>query len=63
MVLPRIPLNGMAPRSVPCGLDLHAGPFDDVEELRGYLGTDWYRCRCCRSLVTRRNAGPERAAA
>lgn len=65
MVLPRTPLNGMAARSVPCALDLHAGPFDPVDELRGHLGTDWYRCRCCRSLLTRRNAGPtrERAAA
>jgi hypothetical protein len=62
MVLPRSPLP--APGApVPCGLDHHAGPFEAVEELAGRLGTDWYRCRCCRSLVTRLTAGPGRAAA
>jgi hypothetical protein len=62
MVLPRtsLPPAGI---SAPCGLDRHAGPFDAVEEMRGRLGTDWYRCRCCGSLLTRVNAGPARAAA
>lgn len=62
MVLPRTFLSGPAPVSL-CGLDRHAGPFEPVEELHGTLGTDWYRCRCCRSLVTRVNAGPALAAA
>jgi hypothetical protein len=62
MVLPRttLPAPGVP---LPCGLDRHAGPFDPVEELRGRLGTDWYRCRGCRSLVTRVHAGPGRIAA
>ncbi len=62
MVLPRTSFPP-AGASATCGLDRHAGPFDPVEELAGRLGTDWYRCRCCRSLLTRVNAGPGRAAA
>lgn len=49
--------------AAPCGLDRHAGPFEPVEELRGSLGTDWFRCRCCRSLLTRTRARAERVAA
>jgi hypothetical protein len=62
MVLPAttLPATGVA---APCGLDRHAGPFDPVDELRGALGTDWFRCRCCRSLLTRVNAGADRVAA
>jgi hypothetical protein len=62
MVLPAAPIPAPG-AGVPCALDRHAGPFEPVEELRGRLGTDWYRCRCCRALVTRLHAGPERAAA
>jgi hypothetical protein len=62
MVLPRTLPTGFPPRP-PCGLDRHAGPFDPVDELRDTLGTDWYRCRACRSLVTRVNADPARVAA
>jgi hypothetical protein len=62
MVLPAhtVPASG-AP--APCALDRHVGPFDPVEELRGALGTDWYRCRRCRSLLTRVSVGPARVAA
>ena len=62
MVLPANHFPGTAP-AVPCGLDRHTGPFDPVDELRGSLGTDWFRCRACRSLVTRTHAPPERVAA
>ena len=62
MVLPRTSLPGLALPPL-CGLDRHAGPFEPVEELHGTLGTDWYRCRCCRSLVTRVNADRARVAA
>lgn len=40
---------------VPCGMDRHVGPFEPVEELASFLGTDWFCCRSCSSMVTRRN--------
>lgn len=58
MVLPAN-LASLAPLSappVPCGLDRHLGPFEPVDELRAWLGTDWFHCRCCRAMVTRANA-------
>lgn len=48
---------------VPCGMDRHVGPFEPVEELASFLGTDWFCCRSCSSMVTRRNARGARVAA
>ncbi len=40
----------------PCGMDRHVGPFEPLEEMADFLGTDWFCCRSCRAMVTRRNA-------
>ena len=40
--------------------DLQAKPID---ELRGWLGTDWYNCSACRSTLTRDTALSKRCAA
>ncbi|HYW13779.1 MAG TPA: hypothetical protein VE871_17585 [Longimicrobium sp.] len=48
---------------VPCGLDRHVGPFEPLEEMADFLGTDWFCCRSCRAMVTRRNARGARVAA
>lgn len=58
MVLPANPalLGTLAPPPAPCALDRHVGPFEPLDELRDWLGTDWFQCRCCRATVTRRNA-------
>lgn len=50
-------------RRVPCALDRHLGPFETLPELRGWLGTDWYNCRSCRSTVTRDTALSQKCAA
>ena len=57
MVLPanHAPLAPLPAPPVPCGMDRHVGPFEPVEELASFLGTSWYCCRACRSVVTRRN--------
>jgi hypothetical protein len=39
-------------RKVPCALDRHLGPFEALPELDGWMGTDWYSCRACRSTIT-----------
>lgn len=66
IVQPRTPAPAPQPaRSgglIPCGLDRHFGPFEALDPLRGWLGTDWYTCRCCRAVVTRANAAPRAAA-
>jgi hypothetical protein len=36
-------------------MDRHVGPFEPVEELASWLGTDWFCCRSCRAMVTRAN--------
>jgi hypothetical protein len=41
---------------VPCGLDRHFGPFEPMDGLGAFLGTEWFTCRGCRALVTRANA-------
>ena len=43
-------------RAVPCALDRHFGPFEALPELVGWLGTDWFTCRACRSTITRATA-------
>lgn len=57
MVLPAhlAPLAPLAPPPAPCGMDRHVGPFEPVEELASWLGTDWFCCRSCRAMVTRAN--------
>lgn len=50
-------------RPVPCALDRHLGPFEKVDELAAFLGTEWYVCRACRSPLTRRTALSQRCAA
>jgi hypothetical protein len=37
-------------------MDRHVGPFEPLEEMADFLGTDWFCCRSCRAMVTRRNA-------
>jgi hypothetical protein len=62
---PRIEFAPAALRSaaaVPCALDRHFGPFEALEPLHGWLGTDWFTCRGCRAVVTRANAAPLAAA-
>lgn len=58
MVLPANLANllPLAPPPAPCGMDSHVGPFEAVDELRAWLGTDWFHCRSCRAMVTRGNA-------
>jgi hypothetical protein len=58
MVLPAnlVNLPASPAPAVPCGLDRHLGPFEAMEELRDWLGTDWFHCRSCRAMVTRGNA-------
>ena len=56
MVLPANLAPLATSQVVPCGLDRHLGPFEPLEEMADFLGTSWYCCRACRSLVTRRNA-------
>ena len=62
MVLPRN-LSEAPGARVPCGLDMHLGPFEPLDELRAWLGTDWFCCRQCRAVVTRANATARRVAA
>ncbi|HEX8903648.1 MAG TPA: hypothetical protein VF771_02260 [Longimicrobiaceae bacterium] len=52
-----------APRPVPCGLDLHLGPFEAIPELNGWLGADWCLCRACKSTLTTWTALRQRSAA
>ena len=49
--------------AVPCAFDRHLGPFEMLDELRGWLGTDWYNCAACRSTLTRATALSQRCAA
>lgn len=58
MVLPADPtlFARLAPPPARCAMDRHLGPFEPLDELRDWLGTDWFQCRCCRATVTRRNA-------
>jgi len=49
--------------AVPCRLDRHLGPFEPIDELRGWLGTEWYNCSACRSTLTRDTALSQRCAA
>jgi hypothetical protein len=46
----------LAGSGVPCGLDRHFGPFEPMDGLGAFLGTEWFTCRGCRALVTRANA-------
>jgi hypothetical protein len=66
IVQPRTPSPTVSPPRpgglIPCGLDRHFGPFEALDPLRGWLGTDWYTCRGCRSVVTHANASPRAAA-
>ena len=48
---------------VPCALDRHLGPFEGIPELGGWLGTDWYVCRRCRSTITLATVAAQRPAA
>ena len=50
-------------RTVRCALDRHFGPFEPLEELAGWMGTDWYNCSACRSTITRNTALARRSAA
>jgi hypothetical protein len=52
-----------APRAVPCALDRHLGPFEQIPELAGWLGADWCLCRGCRSTLTTATALRQRSAA
>jgi hypothetical protein len=52
-----------APRPVPCALDRHAGPFEAIPELDGWLGADWCICGACRSTLTAHTALRQRSAA
>jgi hypothetical protein len=52
-----------APRPVPCALDRHLGPFEQIPELAGWLGADWCLCRGCRSTLTTATALRQRSAA
>jgi hypothetical protein len=46
-----------------CSLDRHLGPFEQIPELRGWLGADWCLCRGCRSTLTTATALRQRSAA
>jgi hypothetical protein len=48
---------------VPCALDRHLGPFEQIPELAGWLGADWCLCRGCRSTLTTATALRQRSAA
>ena len=50
-------------RRTTCVLDRHFGPFEPLEELAGWMGTDWYNCSACRSTITRDTALARRSAA
>jgi hypothetical protein len=50
-------------RPVPCALDRHFGPFETLPELKGWLGTDWYNCRACRSTITHATLLSQKSAA
>ena len=52
-----------AARIVPCALDRHLGPFEQIPELAGWLGADWCVCRTCRSTITQATALKQRNAA
>ncbi|HEX5725337.1 MAG TPA: hypothetical protein VFX98_07710 [Longimicrobiaceae bacterium] len=56
----RVPPAGQPVR---CILDRHLGPFEPIEELAGWLGTDWFNCRVCHSTVTAATAASQRCAA
>lgn len=56
MVYPANLAATLPPQAPPCALDRHVGPFEPVEELASFLGTDWFCCRSCGAAVTRRNA-------
>ncbi|HEX8245998.1 MAG TPA: hypothetical protein VF541_20960 [Longimicrobium sp.] len=57
------PTRTASPRPVPCGLDLHLGPFEAIPELNGWLGADWCLCSACSSTLTTWTALRQRAAA
>jgi hypothetical protein len=60
MLLQPLPIHATAPGGLPlpvrCGLDRHFGPFEEIPEMAGWLGTDWFTCRACRSPLTRATA-------
>ena len=60
---PQTAVKQASPRPVPCGLDRHAGPFESIPELNGWLGADWCLCRTCRSTMTTWTALRQRSAA
>lgn len=64
MVLPANPAMFGTPAPPPprCGMDAHLGPFEPIDELSDFLGTDWFCCRSCRATVTRGNTISRRVA-
>ena len=52
-----------AAKPVPCAFDRHFGPFEPLEELTGWMGTDWFNCRACRSTLTRATVSSAKTAA
>jgi hypothetical protein len=49
--------------AVSCALDRHFGPFEAIPELQGWMGTDWFNCRACRSTLTLATVAAQRFAA